>query len=235
MKPTDVTHEFLLSKLDYDPNLGKLLWKNSKQPGRNGSVAGKISDGTYGKYAVIGLLGRNYTIARVVWFYVNGSWPAHQIRFLDCNPSNCRIENLYERIPKNHYPYMGKSETAGTLGIYKQKRCPVKNRKQALKARFGITPEQYAAKLLEQNGVCAICSQPETRIMRGKVMPLSVDHDHATGKIRDLLCGRCNSGLGHFADDPSLMIKAIGYVRRHAASEDSNIVPFRLSAVGDES
>lgn len=62
-----------------------------------------------------------------------------------------------------------------------------------LKTKYGITIEEYDAKLLAQDGKCAICSDPPTATRK-----LAVDHDHATGAIRDLLCHVCNNFLGVF-------------------------------------
>jgi len=56
----------------------------------------------------------------------------------------------------------------------------------------------------KQNGVCAICKQPETRKRHNKVDNLSVDHDHSTGKIRGLLCYRCNLLIGLFKNNLEL-------------------------------
>lgn len=76
---------------------------------------------------------------------------------------------------------------------------------------YGITAAQFDVMLAEQNGVCAICGQNH-----GKT--LHVDHDHATGKVRQLLCGPCNTSLGGFRDDPALLESAIAYLRRHAGA-----------------
>lgn len=83
------------------------------------------------------------------------------------------------------------------------------------KQNYGLTPEQYKALHDAQGGLCAICGQAETRILKGVKVDLSVDHDHATGDIRGLLCGRCNSALGHFGDNIKLMQSAIEYIRYH--------------------
>ncbi len=65
-----------------------------------------------------------------------------------------------------------------------------------------------------QNGLCAICNQPETAFMKNKIMYLAVDHDHKTGKIRGLLCSNCNNGLGRFYDNVELLQNAIGYIEK---------------------
>lgn len=83
-----------------------------------------------------------------------------------------------------------------------------------LKRNYGITPEQYDALHDAQNGLCAICGQPETKVMKGIRCVLAVDHDHVTGKIRGLLCTRCNAGLGQFGDNIESLAKAIDYLKK---------------------
>jgi hypothetical protein len=78
--------------------------------------------------------------------------------------------------------------------------------------KYGLTQEQYDAMVKAQNGVCKICKQPETRVIRGQVPLLSVDHDHATGKVRGLLCYACNHALGLFKDSVKTMKRAIRYL-----------------------
>ncbi len=80
-----------------------------------------------------------------------------------------------------------------------------------------MTPEEYAAAVQAQNGVCAICGKPETSVLRGKVRRLAIDHNHATGVNRDLLCSNCNRGLGFFLDSPTLLEAATAYLRRHGS------------------
>lgn len=79
----------------------------------------------------------------------------------------------------------------------------------ARKRRYGITPDDYAALLAQQNHQCAICGTDKP----GK-QPLVVDHCHSSGKVRGLLCGQCNIGLGAFKDDPDRMQTAINYLAR---------------------
>lgn len=83
---------------------------------------------------------------------------------------------------------------------------------------YGLTPADYAALLAAQDGVCAICLKPERVIdaRTGEPRRLSVDHDHATGKVRGLLCARCNRTLGQMDEDMDSLIRAAGYLRRAA-------------------
>jgi hypothetical protein len=86
----------------------------------------------------------------------------------------------------------------------------LKERAGNLKRMFNLSIEEYEQKAQEQDNVCAIC---KGTCKSGK--RLAVDHDHKTGKLRDLLCGNCNGGLGKFQDDPELLIKAAEYLRKH--------------------
>jgi hypothetical protein len=91
------------------------------------------------------------------------------------------------------------------------------NRKQCLKQNWGLTIEQYEAMLDAQDRKCAVCGTADpSGVGNRSKRYFHVDHDHASGQIRQLLCGSCNVGLGHFRDDPMLMLAAVAYLRRHA-------------------
>lgn len=85
---------------------------------------------------------------------------------------------------------------------------------------YGLTQESYAEMLEAQNHVCAICLQPERFIdsRTGEPRRLSVDHDHVTGQVRGLLCGRCNRTLGHMNEDIDSFLRAVEYLRRAATA-----------------
>src|SRR5258708_1372060 len=94
-----------------------------------------------------------------------------------------------------------------------------RERDEQLRINYGISMDEYSALSHAQDDVCAICKRPEAyRPGRSKrtenVKPmLHVDHDHATGKIRGLLCSRCNNALGNLQDDPKrikAMLKYLG-------------------------
>lgn len=71
---------------------------------------------------------------------------------------------------------------------------------------IGITDDDYVRMWMAQEGRCAICgTEPEQR--------LAVDHCHRTGRIRGLLCGRCNVALGGFKDNERLLEAALAYLR----------------------
>lgn len=87
---------------------------------------------------------------------------------------------------------------------------PERVRASQRKCMYGITAEDFASLLRKQRGVCAICNQS---CSTGR--QLAVDHDHATGKVRGLLCSRCNRGLGHFKDDVLQLQAALAYLLEH--------------------
>jgi hypothetical protein len=90
---------------------------------------------------------------------------------------------------------------------------PRQHRAQGLQRRYQMTIDEYDALLAEQGGVCAVCGQAPGDTA------LHVDHDHATGRIRGLLCFSCNRGLGCFNDDASLLANASGYLFRKYESQ----------------
>lgn len=92
-----------------------------------------------------------------------------------------------------------------------------KYRKNAdLKKDYGISLDTYNAMLLEQAGLCAICNEPETQecYRTGVTYNLAVDHCHASGNVRQLLCSRCNRTLGMVNDDTKLLKNMIAYLEK---------------------
>lgn len=82
-------------------------------------------------------------------------------------------------------------------------------------ANQGITEADYRLAMIAQDGRCAICGQSPVEGRKGgpnKSARLHIDHDHAAGCFRGLLCHLCNIGLGHFRDDPELLAKAAAYL-----------------------
>lgn len=93
---------------------------------------------------------------------------------------------------------------------------PERRAREAAKVRdasHGLRVGQYDSLLQEQGGGCAICGQQCTS---GR--SLAVDHDHATGAIRGLLCGTCNRAIGMMQDSPEILRAAAQYLENHAHS-----------------
>ncbi len=76
--------------------------------------------------------------------------------------------------------------------------------------KFNISIETFNAMFAAQQGCCAICSRHQSEFKKS----LHIDHDHSTDGVRGLLCGPCNTALGSFRDDVSLLHKAIVYLQR---------------------
>jgi Recombination endonuclease VII len=89
---------------------------------------------------------------------------------------------------------------------------PVIARKSKLKRLYGLSLKDYAALLERQNGLCLICKRKPKDV-------LCVDHCHLTRLVRELLCRKCNTGLGCFDDDPRLLIAAAKYLKSHRSLE----------------
>lgn len=71
--------------------------------------------------------------------------------------------------------------------------------------------KKYGQLQILQDGKCAICGKGPGGMSNTKKR-LVVDHNHKTGKIRGLLCGSCNIGLGHFKDNVEILKSAIKYL-----------------------
>lgn len=93
-----------------------------------------------------------------------------------------------------------------------QARYSSKGRNELLLKKYGIGIEQYDAMLAAQGGRCATCSSPDPKTRWGVFV---VDHCHASGAVRELLCFNCNSGLGQFFDNPDALRAAASYVEKH--------------------
>jgi hypothetical protein len=86
-----------------------------------------------------------------------------------------------------------------------------KYREINLKSRFGINNTQYEEMLNLQSNSCSICKKHKDEF----TYHLVVDHCHVTGKIRGLLCKKCNLGIGHLNDDITILENSIEYLKKH--------------------
>lgn len=96
----------------------------------------------------------------------------------------------------------------------KREKDPDYEHSQSLHKQYKIRSADYYEILEKQNGGCGICGRQEKSIAHtsNKVRRLTVDHCHKTGKIRGILCSRCNRGLGFFMDSIENLNAAIKYL-----------------------
>jgi hypothetical protein len=132
----------------------------------------------------------------------------------------CKVEKEIEEFPKNKLykggirPHCIECRRDYELKSYhkhKHKRPYVyeEDKDRKLQKSYGIGYAEYLKMLDAQNNACAICGTKDT----GNRKAFHVDHCHDTGKIRGLLCGNCNSGIGNLRDDINLLQRAIEYLQ----------------------
>jgi hypothetical protein len=124
----------------------------------------------------------------------------------------------YSKLPKRK-EYIKNYEIINKEKILKRhrdysKRNPniIKNRDRVANLRkHNLTINQFDELLKKQDNRCAICGTHQSELK----ITLSVDHCHATGKNRGLLCHKCNFGIGHFNDSIDLLLKAKHYLESY--------------------
>lgn len=105
------------------------------------------------------------------------------------------------------------------------KKChAVRSRQSHLRRKYGLTPADVDRMLEEQGGLCKICREAPG---------VHVDHDHATERVRGLLCFNCNGALGQFRDRPDLMLRASMYLQG-GPQQVTDFLPFSLALVHGE-
>jgi Recombination endonuclease VII len=96
-----------------------------------------------------------------------------------------------------------------------------RQRENFIKRTYGITTLEYERILKLQNNKCAICgSDSDVRVVgttgRKKKFRLAIDHDHETGKVRALLCNKCNMFVGHIENNKELLPVVLKYLKDHS-------------------
>ena len=106
---------------------------------------------------------------------------------------------------------------------------PLKTRqsdRNYLLSQYGLTAEAYNTLFTAQEGKCGGCSKHQSEFLRR----LSVDHDHSTGKVRGLLCIRCNTVLGNALDSVEILKNLIVYLNKNSELTDQNINVVSINA-----
>ena len=105
-----------------------------------------------------------------------------------------------------------------------RKKYSLYRRIHRLKEDYGLTPLEYTNLLKDQKGGCAICGNTEGRKLHRIAhtgFTFIVDHDHATGAIRGLLCDTCNRALGMFKDSVPVLQAAVKYLKKYARNSNN--------------
>lgn len=113
-------------------------------------------------------------------------------------------------------------QRAANKRYYKRHKIQEASRKRI--ARYGVSLEEFNQKVLDQKGVCAICSEPPQPMKTrggGVVKNLCVDHNHITKNVRGLLCHRCNRILGLVKEDPIILDRMITYLAMYYEPMDA--------------
>jgi hypothetical protein len=95
---------------------------------------------------------------------------------------------------------------------YQRPEQKLKYRKRFIEKKYGISYDEYEKMVDEQGNVCYICNRPEPQERNEH---LAVDHNHKTGKVRGLLCSRCNRVIGLLEEDLQLIEKLKNYIKKH--------------------
>lgn len=95
-----------------------------------------------------------------------------------------------------------------------RKRSPKLLKTQNLK-KYGLTYNEWTEMIQKQGNKCASCGGEEKGHNQHGLMSLAVDHCHETGKIRGLLCHRCNRALGLLGDDANRVQALADYRRKY--------------------
>ena len=118
---TDLSHDYLLSIMDYFPETGKLFWKDGLPFKAAGGEAGTLSK--YG-YVCVEVKGKHYMAHRLAWFYAHKQWPKDQIDHINHNRSDNRMTNLRQVTATENQKNsrMRKNNTSGFMGVSWHKR-----------------------------------------------------------------------------------------------------------------
>lgn len=132
----------------------------------------------------------------------------------------CKIEKPYEQFPNGKVYAEGKRPHCLDCRRKYERESYHKNKHKKpyvyeedknikLKKAYGISYQEYLTMLDAQQNCCAICGEHKDNFSRA----FAVDHCHDTGKVRGLLCGNCNTGIGNLRDDIGLLERAIEYLK----------------------
>ncbi len=145
---------------------------------------------------------------------------------LGLNSSCKKCVKLVQKSPKSYREYQKKY--AEKNKIKRRDYANTRNKKLTgnnlpfgkeyqLKNMYNLSPEQYLQMIENQDNKCAICNKLEMiKTNKGdKIRSLSIDHHHESGRVRGLLCSRCNQAIGYMFEDIEILKSAIEYLQNN--------------------
>lgn len=145
-------------------------------------------------------------------FFFNDKRHKSGVRYVckACDKDACnkyRLENK-EKIEKSRHRYR-QSEVGKSVEKAYNKRYKIE--------KYGISLEEHTNILITQNYKCTICG---IKLTNETQSGMHIDHCHKTNKVRGILCGLCNVGLGAFRDSPTFLIAAANYLKMSGVTEE---------------
>lgn len=133
-----------------------------------------------------------------------------------CKRCKKKLEARLSAEWRKEHPEEARKISSGYYHRHKHKPEAIARLRAKNLAIYGITIEYYEAMLQAQGGTCAICNEKEPGLTpSGKAKLLAVDHDHETGRVRGLLCSRCNQALGGMRESKVLIRRMLKYLKTH--------------------
>lgn len=124
--------------------------------------------------------------------------------------SKCKLIKEFSEFNKDKYTKTGYTALCRDCTKIKSKKDKDLLKSSKLRLLYNISLEDYNILLEKQDNKCAICERNVLEYGKN----LSIDHCHKTGRIRGLLCNKCNQGLGLFNDSPLFLMNAIHYLKQ---------------------
>jgi len=221
MKLAELTYDELDEAIVYDSETGSFFWKiDVSKNVKKGTAAGTVKSTRHrstkkiNSYVYIRYKDREMVASRVAWMLHYREWPDRSVKFSNGDTTDLRISNLKL---SNHTTKVTSPE-----GRISRRMSKDVSRSYGLRRYYGMSLAEYAERYKDQDGKCAICKLPETgKDRHGNVRVLAVDHCHASGNIRELLCYSCNSMLGQARDNVEVLLAGAEYLKKHSSNNAS--------------
>lgn len=161
-----------------------------------------------------------------MYVFPEGSSQAGAIKCIDCrkvsqskNYNSRKVNNPAKNLPAGKRTHCPKGHPYSEENTYvtknNKRQCRTCTRERKYIIEYGITIQDYNRMFALQGGRCAIC-YTEVNLELYNKKHLDIDHNHITGKVRELLCNQCNVGIARFNENVLIMEKAINYLKKHS-------------------